>query len=118
MSSHNDSTLIFHLIANLKKVNVDYTPQWGRGNPRSYVDNVTFPHVLTDKAYKYRVVKGGWGGGQDMGVRNSYAVQSDGSQKINFLEYNSGHGIEDTHTIQVYVVDPDNGNQYLIAQWN
>ena len=117
MASNDESALLFHLVASLKKVNFDYTPQWGRGNPSSYIDNVTFPRVLTNKVYKYRVVKGGSGGPQDLGVRNAYSVGADGSQKVNFLEYNSGYGIADSTTIQVYVVDPDNGNQYLVAQW-
>lgn len=108
------SMILFYLASTVRKVNFDYTPQWGRGSPSSYIDNVTFPHVLTDKAYKYRVVKGG----QDLGVRDSYAVASNGSQKVNFLEYNSGYGIPDSTTIQVYVIDPSTGNQYLIAQWN
>ncbi|CAM1507715.1 Fc.00g045630.m01.CDS01 [Cosmosporella sp. VM-42] len=118
MASQNHSSLLFHLVTSLKKVNFDYTPKWGRGSPNTYVDNVTFPRVLTDKAYKYRVIKGGWTSGQDLGVRKAYAVESDGSQKVNFLEYNSGCGIADSSIIQVYIVDPDNGNQYLVAQWN
>ena len=108
------SMILFYLASTIQKVNMDYTPQWGRGSPSSYIDNVTFPHVLTDKAYKYRVVKGG----QDLGVRDSYAVASNGSQKVNFLEYNAGRGIADSNTIQVYVVDPDDNNNYLIAQFN
>jgi hypothetical protein len=110
----SSSILLFHLISEYQKIHVDYTPQWGRGSPRSYIDNVTFPQVLSDKDYKYRIVKGD----EDLGVRKSYQVHSDGSQKVNFLEYNGGYGIADTTTIKVYVVDPDNGNQYLVAQWN
>ncbi|KAJ4171183.1 hypothetical protein NW754_007329 [Fusarium falciforme] len=113
MAATNDSAVLFYIVASQKKLNFDYTPNWGRGNPNSYIDNLTFPRVLTNKPYKYRVVKAG----QDLGVRDSYSVQSDGSQKVNFLEYNAGRGIADTQTIQVYVVDPDNGNQYLVAQW-
>ncbi|KAH6880633.1 hypothetical protein B0T10DRAFT_495056 [Thelonectria olida] len=106
-------TTVLQLASTYKKVSFDYTPQWGRGNPNTYVDNVTFPRVLTDKVYKYRIVKGS----QDLGVRDSYAVASDGSQKVNFLEYNKGYGIADTTTIKIYIVDPDTNNQYLIAQW-
>lgn len=112
------STLLFHLAATVKKVEFDYTPQWGRGRPTTFVDNVTFPRVLTDKKYKYRVITGGWNSGKDLGVLDAYDVSSDGSQRVNFLEYNKGYGIRDTTTIQVYVVDPDNGNQFLVAQWN
>lgn len=95
-------------------VNVDYTPQWTRGRPSSYIDSVTFPRVFTDKRYTYRVRMGG----KDLGVRDPYGVQSDGSQKVNFLEYNSGHGIADKTTICVSVIDPDTCNEYLIAKWN
>ena len=107
------SMILFYLASTIKQVNIDYTPQWGRGHPSSYIDNVTFPRVLTDKEYQYRVVKGD----DDLGVRKSYSVAGDGSQKVNFLEYNSGYGIPDTTRIQVFVIDPSNGNQYLIAQW-
>ncbi|KAH8820222.1 immunomodulatory protein FIP-Fve [Xylogone sp. PMI_703] len=113
MSSHNDSALVLLSVSNLKKINVDYTPEWVRGKPNHYIDNVIFPRVLTDKKYKYRIVKGE----EDLGVQDAYSVHEDGSQKVNFLEYNKGYGIDDTITIKVYVVDPDNGNQYLIAQW-
>lgn len=107
------SAFIFAILLTQKKIDVDYTPSWGRGSPNSYIDNLTFPKVLTDKKYKYRVTKGT----KDLGVRDAYSVSADGSQKVNFLEYNSGYGIEDTTTIKVYAVDPDNGNQYLVAQW-
>ncbi|KAI0695342.1 immunomodulatory protein FIP-Fve [Cerioporus squamosus] len=105
---------IFALIGQDKVLSWDYTPNWGHGSPSSYIDNVTFPQVITSKNFQYRVVAGG----TDLGVRAAYAVQSSGSQKVNFLEYNAGHGIEGTKRIQVYVVDPDNGNQYLVAQMN
>ncbi|RPD64156.1 immunomodulatory protein FIP-Fve [Lentinus tigrinus ALCF2SS1-7] len=109
-----DSTgIIFALIAQYKALCWDYTANWGRGNPSSYIDNITFKKVITTKNFKYRVVSAG----NDLGVRDAYSVQSDGSQKVNFLDYNAGRGIEDTKRIQVYVVDPDNGNQYLVAQW-
>ena len=105
--------ILFYLASTIQKVNMDYTPQWGRGSPSSYIDNVTFPRVLTNKTYQYRVVKGD----EDMGVRDSHPVTADGSQKVNLLEYNAGYGIPDTTPIKVFVVDPSNGNQYLIAKW-
>ena len=105
--------ILFYLASTIKQVNIDYTPQWGRGHPSSYIDNVTFPRVLTDKEYQYRVVIGE----KDLGLRKSYAVHADGSQKVNFLEYNAGYGIADNNRIRVYVVDPDSGSQYLVAQW-
>nr|7WDM_A Chain A, Immunomodulatory protein [Ganoderma microsporum] len=114
LGSMSDTALIFTLAWNVKQLAFDYTPNWGRGRPSSFIDTVTFPTVLTDKAYTYRVVVSG----KDLGVRPSYAVESDGSQKINFLEYNSGYGIADTNTIQVYVIDPDTGNNFIVAQWN
>ncbi|RDX48127.1 immunomodulatory protein FIP-Fve [Lentinus brumalis] len=104
---------IFALIEPVPVLSWDYTPNWGHGNPSSYIDNVTFKKVITLKDFEYRVVAGG----KDLGVRAAYGVQSDGSQKVNFLEYNNGYGIADSQTIKVYTVDPDNGNQYLVAQW-
>ncbi len=110
----SNTALIFKLAWDVKKLAFDYTPSWGRGTPSNFIDNLTFPKVLTDKAYTYRVAVSG----RDLGVRPSYEVQGDGSQKINFLEYNSGYGIADTNTIQVYVVDPATGDDFIIAQWN
>ncbi|KAI1793471.1 immunomodulatory protein 8 [Ganoderma leucocontextum] len=110
----DNTAVIFRLAWEIKKLAFDYTPNWGRGNPSSYIDTVVFPQVLTDKEYTYRVVVSG----KDLGVRPSYAVESDGSQKVNFLEYNAGYGIADTKTIQVYVIDPVTGNDFIIAQWN
>ena len=112
--SVNNTAITFALVWAEKKVSFDYTPNWVRGNPSSFVDNVIFPKVLTDKKYSYRVIVSG----NDLGVRVGYSVQSDGSQKVNFLEYNAGRGIADSNTIQVYVVDPDDNNNYLIAQFN
>lgn len=106
-------TTLLQFASTVKKASFDYTPAWGRGNPSTYVDNVTFPKVLTDKVYKYRVVKGT----TDLGIKDSYAVNADGSQKVNLLEYNQGYGIADTITIKIYIVDPDSNAQYLIAQW-
>ncbi|KAI0731409.1 immunomodulatory protein FIP-Fve [Earliella scabrosa] len=104
----------FQIISQDKKFCVDYTPNWTRGNPSRFIDNVVFPRVLTNKRYDYRIVKNE----TDLGVRQAYSVSGDGSQKVNFLEYNAGRGIEDTSRIRVYAVDPDNGNQFLVAQWN
>lgn len=108
------SSILFHLASTLGRVHFDYTPYWGHGNPNTYIDNVTFPCVLTDKQYTYRVC---WDD-TSLGIKNALAVQSDGSQLLDFGQWNSGRGINQTHRIRVYVVDPDNGSQYLVAQWN
>ncbi|KAI8970926.1 immunomodulatory protein FIP-Fve [Trametes punicea] len=101
----SDSAIFFVLISSgHPKANYDYSPQWGRGTPNTYIDN----------KYSYRVVKND----TDLGIRDPYEVQGDGSQKVNFLEYNKGYGIEETSRIRVYAVDPTNGNQYLVAQWH
>ncbi|KAI9155630.1 immunomodulatory [Paramyrothecium foliicola] len=107
-------TSILDLLQFTPKIDIDYTPSWGRGRPRNYIDSVVFTRVLADKPYHYRVYKGG----QDLGVRDAYPIAEDGSQRLNFLEWNSGYGIRDTTTIQVYVVDPDTEYDYLVAQWN
>ena len=112
--SKSDTAIIFKLAWDRKALAFDYTPNWGRGVPSTYINNVTFPKVLIDKAYKYRVVANGRG----LGVRPSKAVHCDGSQQVDFLEYHLGLGIEDTETIQVYIVDPETGDDHLIAQWN
>ena len=104
----------FNIIAHEKKCCFDYTPRWKRGNPSSYIDSVTFPMVLTNQSYDYRVVRNN----NDLGTRPAYDVESDGSQKVNFLEYNSGYGIPSRETISVYLVDPDTGDQCLVARWN
>ncbi|KAI0315158.1 immunomodulatory protein [Amylostereum chailletii] len=114
MTNVTNTGLQFLLAYNVQKVCFDYTPQWERGNPGSYINTVTFPKALTDQGYQYRVRKGT----TDLGVRGGYTVQPDGSQKVNFLDYNGGRGIEDSTTIKVYVVDPTTQNEYLIAQWN
>ncbi|OJT03425.1 Immunomodulatory protein Ling Zhi-8 [Trametes pubescens] len=106
-------SLLLHLTSTLGKVHFDYTPHWGHGHPNTYIDNVTFPHVLTDKPYIYRVCMDD----TDLGMQPALAVQSDGSQKLNFLQWNGGHGIPQTHRIRVYVVDPGNAIQYLVALW-
>ncbi|KAI9067963.1 immunomodulatory protein FIP-Fve [Trametes sanguinea] len=110
----DSSAMLLYLASTLHTINIDYNPRWGRGNPSNFIDNVTFPRVLTDKEYTYRVYKDE----TDLGVRKSYEVQGDGSQKVNFLEYNKGYGIADSSTIRVYVIDPDTGNQYLVAKMN
>jgi hypothetical protein len=104
---------VLDLVQLTPKIDIDYTPRWGRGRPQNYIDNVTFPKVLRDKVYKYRVQKGS----QGLGVRAANAVAPDGSQRINFLEWNSGYGIADTTTIKVFAVDPDSGTEHLVAQW-
>jgi hypothetical protein len=108
----SDSAIFLSLASTLEKVCFDYTPGWMRGSPSSYIDSVMFSKVLTDKNYSYHVVKDG----TNLGVRAADAVQSDGSQKVNFLEYNAGCGIDQDSMIKVYVVDLDTGNQYKVAQ--
>lgn len=90
-------------------------PQWKYVNwgARHYVDGVTIPFVLIDKPYKYRV----FSGRSDLGIRETYELNADGSQSINFLVYNKGYGIIDSTHIKVFVVDPD-GNEALVAYWN
>lgn len=107
------SSILLHLASTIGKVHIDYTPVWGHGTPNTYIDNVTFPRVLTDKDYVYRVFRDD----DDLGVRSANEVKSDCSQMVNFLEWNGGGGIPQTHRIRVYVVDPQNGNQYLVALW-
>lgn len=85
--------------------------EWG-GPGQFYLDEVTFPKVLKDKRYKYRVASGS----TDLGIREPYDVQADGSQRINFLEYNQGYGIRDTNTVTVYLVDPETATEYKLTQ--
>lgn len=107
----NVTELTFLLIATRPKISYDYTPNWVKDG--QYINSVTFPVVLNDKPYTYRVKAGD----KDLGVQPSYKVQPDGSQKINFLEYHAGYGIDgNTNTVYVYVIDPETGNQYKIAQ--
>ncbi|TBU30551.1 immunomodulatory protein [Dichomitus squalens] len=101
---------IFALVWTQTKICFDYTPDWIDGGPR-YINGVVFPKVLTDKNYSYRVESD-----RDYGVRAGYQVQADGSQKVNFLDYNYGLGIEPYRGIKVYVVDPDDGKNYLVAE--
>ena len=112
--SESTSAVLLALASTLQKVCFDYTPQWKRGTPNSYIDSVTFPKVLTDKNYSYRVVVDG----NDLGTQAGYSVGADGSQVVNLLEFNKGYGVKDTSSIKIYVVDPDDGNQYLVASWN
>ncbi|KAI0630620.1 Fve family of fungal immunomodulatory protein [Trametes polyzona] len=108
------SSLLLHFASMLRKIHIDYTPQWTRGDPDTVIVAVTFPRVLADKRYSYRVLCGD----VDLGIRGEQAIQSDGSQTVNFLEYNHGVGVSQKDHIRVYIVDPDNGNQYLVAQRN
>ena len=91
-----------------------HKPTWKRGNPRTYIDSLTFPQTLADKAYGYRVVTGDG----DLGIKPSYEVQKDGSQVVNLLEYNEGYGVHESIPIRVYAVDPDDHGETLVAQWN
>lgn len=89
--------------------------RWIRGNPpwSNYVDGVMFPNVRQDGSYTFRLQKGN----VDLGTQPSYAVGEDGSQKVNFLEYNAGYGIRDDTRIQVYVSGLGTGGEHLVAQW-
>jgi hypothetical protein len=108
------TSCVFEYIWMVTRIDVDYTSHWDRGSPPTFIDNLTFKKVLTDKPYRYRVVAGS----SDLGVKEAYEVQLDGSQKLNFLEWNKGFGINDKETIKVYVVDPVDDSSTLIAQWN
>lgn len=91
-----------------------YKPTWTRGSPSVYIDSVTFPQVLTDKTYTYRVVNGG----VDLGIKPPYEVQPDGSQTVNLLEYNQGYGVHESIPIQVFAVDPEDDGETLVADWS
>ncbi|KAH9846266.1 immunomodulatory protein [Lenzites betulinus] len=106
--------MLLFLASTVKTVHIDYMPRWERGLPSHYIDCVVFPRVLKDKEYVYRVRMDD----KDLGIVPSHSVATDGSQKVNLLEYNEGHGIEQTHKIQLYVIDPETQNEYLVAQWN
>lgn len=108
------SSISLHLVATLRKVHFDYTPQWTRDAAQRDIIAVTFPCVLVDKRYSYRVVCED----SDLGIRSGAGAYAGGSETVNFLEYNHGRGISQTHRLRVYVVDPDSGNQYLVAQRN
>ena len=41
--SETVTALTFRLAWEVKKISFDYTPNWVRGNPSSFVDNVVFP---------------------------------------------------------------------------
>lgn len=90
-----------------------HRPQWTRGSPSSFINSVTFPQVLTDKPYTYRVIKGD----QDLGIRPSYEVQPGGSQTVNLLEYNEGYGVPERIPVKVLAVDPEDQGETLVAQW-
>ncbi|OCH84171.1 kinase-like protein [Obba rivulosa] len=96
-----------------------YPPQWTsrealnptKGEIITYVDSVTLLHVLADKPYQYRVVERN----NDLGVRESSPLKTDGSQTINLHEYNGGRGIQH-HPIKVFVVDPVDRSETLLAE--
>ncbi|OJT03424.1 Immunomodulatory protein Ling Zhi-8 [Trametes pubescens] len=108
------SSILLHLVATLRKVHFDYTPQWKRDASQKNIIAVTFPRVLVDKRYSYRVVCED----NDLGIRRGTGPFAGGAETVNFLEYSHGSGIPQTHRLRVYVVDPDTGNQYLVAQRN
>jgi hypothetical protein len=110
----SSESILSYLTGSVKTINVDYTPQWERGRPSTFINTVTFPRVLNDKQYKYHLINGS----QDLGIKHGYTVQSDGSQMVNFLEWNAGHGLSASQTIKVFVVDPDSNHEFLVCQWN
>ena len=67
--------------------------------------------MLTDNEYTYRVLVDG----TDLGVRRANGVQMDGSQMLNFCDWNKGSRIRDRCQTRVYVVDLDTESQYLVA---
>ncbi|KAF9472453.1 kinase-like protein [Pholiota conissans] len=91
-------------------------PQWEHvpWGGSMYVNSTTFLFIPTDKQYTYRVVKGT----SDLGVRKTYERNPDGSQTINFLEYNEGFGIIDSTHIKVFATDSGNGREFLAVEWN
>ena len=72
------TAFFFAIIGQQKVVDLDYTANWGRGNPSSYIDNVTFPKVLDTKSFKYRVIKGT----TDLGVDAGFTVTSTGGNRV------------------------------------
>ncbi|KAM6502963.1 hypothetical protein JOM56_002940 [Amanita muscaria] len=104
-----DEGVAFLLASQIKKISFDYTPNYYRPMP-GFTDAVTFPKVLADKPYEYQVIVDG----VSKGIRRDYSVAPDGSQKVNFLGYNGGHGILDSSKTQVYVVDPETQIAYYI----
>ncbi|KIL63837.1 hypothetical protein M378DRAFT_79184 [Amanita muscaria Koide BX008] len=104
-----NEALAFLLVSQIKKIHFDYTPNYYRPMP-GFTDAVTFPKVLADKAYEYQVIVDG----VSKGIRRDYSVAPDGSQKVNFLGYNEGHGILNSSNTQVYVVDPETNIAYYI----
>jgi len=111
----NISPFIFAIaLAVIKgEINIDHTPNYTRGDPSSYIDKVTFPKVMTDQAYQYRVFVDS----RDLGIMPGDVVGSDGSQEVNFVAYNQGYGIPDTANIIVTVIDPSTKQEYMIAQF-
>lgn len=91
-------------------------PQWEHvaWGSSMYVNSTTIPFVPPDIQYAYRVVKGQ----SDLGVRKTYERNGDGSQTINFLEYNQGYGIVDSTHIKVFATDLGSGKEFLVVEWN
>ena len=91
-------------------------PQWEHvpWGSSMYVNSVTIPYVPSDKQYTYRVVKGQ----SDLGTKKTYERNPDGSQTINFLEYNSGYGIIDSTHVKVFATDSQSGREFLAVEWN
>ncbi|KAJ3551890.1 hypothetical protein NM688_g4448 [Phlebia brevispora] len=94
-------------------------PQWKHAygdaeSRRMQVEGVTFPFVLAGKPYTYRVINGD----TDLGVVKTRPLNSDGSQSVDFLEYNAGKGIDDKNYIKVFVVDPETNENILLAKWD
>lgn len=68
------SSILLHLVATLRKVHFDYTPQWTRDAAQRDIIAVTFPRVLVDKRYSYRVVCED----SDLGIRSGAGAYAGG----------------------------------------
>ncbi|KAJ3557332.1 hypothetical protein NM688_g1529 [Phlebia brevispora] len=88
--------------------------EWYSGNPSMYVNGVILPVVPPHKKCTYHVFKGD----TDLGVRTTYDLNADKSQKINFLEYNKGYGINEETHIRVFAIDPLTHRDTLVAEWD
>ncbi|TKH17348.1 hypothetical protein FC694_09245 [Bacillus wiedmannii] len=80
----------------------------------TYINGIFFSKVPKSPVYQYKLVVNG----KDYGTRNRYNLESDGSLKINFLDYNLGRGFKETDSIRVYAVDPVSHKEYLVASKN
>lgn len=91
-------------------------PQWEHvpWGGSMYVNSTTIPFVPADTQYTYRVVKGQ----SDLGTRKTYERNPDGSQTINFMEYNSGYGVIDSTHLKVFATDSKSGREFLAVEWN